>query len=59
MMDIRISPAYHELRIRELELTADYRQKLAEEKEHEREENGATARRARGSAGNGARAGAT
>ncbi|MDX6586043.1 MAG: hypothetical protein QOI31_516 [Solirubrobacterales bacterium] len=37
-MDIRISGDYHGLRIYELELTADYRQKLAEEKEREREE---------------------
>lgn len=31
-MDIHISTAYHRLRIKELELTADYRQKQAEEK---------------------------
>ncbi|HEV7482492.1 MAG TPA: DUF4041 domain-containing protein [Solirubrobacterales bacterium] len=37
-MDIHISGPYHELREYELELTADYRQKLAEEKEREREE---------------------
>jgi hypothetical protein len=37
-MDIRISTPYHQLRIRELELTADYLEKLAEEKEREREE---------------------
>jgi Domain of unknown function (DUF4041)/T5orf172 domain len=37
-MDIRISDPYHLLRIRELELTADYVAKLAEEKEREREE---------------------
>ena len=37
-MDIRISDAYHSLRIRELELTADYLEKKAEEKEREREE---------------------
>jgi hypothetical protein len=37
-MDIRISSDYHQLRIRELELTADYLEKLAEEKEREREE---------------------
>lgn len=36
-MDIRISDAYHRLRIRELELTADYLAKVAEEKERERE----------------------
>lgn len=37
-MDIHISAGYHRLRIKELELTADYRQKQAEEKEREREE---------------------
>ncbi|MGN6201336.1 MAG: DUF4041 domain-containing protein [Solirubrobacterales bacterium] len=37
-MDIHISGPYHELRVLELELTADYRQKQAEEKEKEREE---------------------
>jgi chromosome segregation ATPase len=37
-MDIRISSPYHELRIRELALTADFRQKQAGEKEREREE---------------------
>lgn len=37
-MDIHISGPYHELREYELRLTADYRQKLAKEKEHEREE---------------------
>jgi chromosome segregation ATPase len=37
-MDIRISDAYHRLRIQELELTADFRARQAEEKEHEREE---------------------
>lgn len=34
-MDIRISDAYHALRIKELELTADYLEKRAEEKERE------------------------
>jgi hypothetical protein len=34
-MKIRVSPAYHSLRIRELELTADYLEKRAEEKERE------------------------
>ena len=38
MMDIRISHRYHDLRIDELRLTADYRAKVAEEKEAEREE---------------------
>lgn len=37
-MDIRISDAYHALRVRELELTADYLEKKTEEKEREREE---------------------
>ena len=37
-MDIRISDSFHELRVRELELTADYLEKRAEEKEREREE---------------------
>jgi len=37
-MDIHISGQYHELREYELQLTADYREKQAEEKEREREE---------------------
>jgi hypothetical protein len=37
-MDIQISQAYHDLRIRELELTADSLEKKAEQKEREREE---------------------
>jgi hypothetical protein len=37
-MDIHISDSYHRVRIRELELTADYVAKVAEEKEREREE---------------------
>ncbi|WP_199719956.1 DUF4041 domain-containing protein [Pseudokineococcus lusitanus] len=37
-MDIRIAPAYHRLRLKELALTADYMEKLAEEKAREREE---------------------
>ena len=37
-MDIRISPAYHQVRIRELELTADYLAKVEEEKERIRAE---------------------
>ena len=37
-MDIHISGPYHELRVYELELTADYREMLAVEKEREREE---------------------
>jgi len=37
-MDIRVSESYHRLRVKELELTADYQEKLAEEKAREREE---------------------
>ena len=37
-MNIRISPSYHDARRRELELTADFLQKQAEEKEVERAE---------------------
>jgi Domain of unknown function (DUF4041)/T5orf172 domain len=37
-MDIRISDSYHQLRIKELELTADFLEKRAEEKERERAE---------------------
>lgn len=37
-MSIRVTPAYHRLRIKELELTADYTEQLAREKEREREE---------------------
>jgi hypothetical protein len=37
-MDIRISQPYHGLRVHELELTADYLAKVAEQKEAEREE---------------------
>jgi hypothetical protein len=37
MADIKISPAYHRLRVLELELTADYLAKKQEEKEAERE----------------------
>jgi hypothetical protein len=38
MMEMQISPAYHELRLRELELTADYQMKQQEEREAAREE---------------------
>jgi cell division septum initiation protein DivIVA len=38
MMEMRISPAYHELRNEEIELTADYLMKVQEEKEAAREE---------------------
>ncbi len=37
-MDIRISDAYHQIRVEELALTADYLQKHAEEKEREQAE---------------------
>lgn len=37
-MNIRIAPHYQRLRVKELELTADYLEKKAEEKEREREE---------------------
>jgi Domain of unknown function (DUF4041)/Meiotically up-regulated gene 113 len=37
-MDIRIFDGYHQLRVKELELTADYLEKRAEEKERERAE---------------------
>lgn len=38
MMEMRINPEYHELRVRELELTADYLMKVQVEKEEAREE---------------------
>ena len=37
-MSLRVADQYHRLRIRELELTADYQEMLAREKEKEREE---------------------
>jgi hypothetical protein len=37
-MSIRVAPEYHRLRIKELELAADYQEMLAREKEKEREE---------------------
>ncbi len=37
-MKIRIAPAYYQLRVREIELTADYLQKETEEKEAQRRE---------------------
>lgn len=37
-MDIRIADSYHRLRLKELELTADYQEKVAEERSREREE---------------------
>ncbi|MEV7549180.1 DUF4041 domain-containing protein [Amycolatopsis sp. NPDC089917] len=41
MASIRISPAYHQTRVRELELTADYLAKKQQEKEEEREHRAA------------------
>lgn len=38
MMELRVNPAYHALRIEEIELTADFQMKLQEEREHAREE---------------------
>lgn len=38
MMDMRISPSYHALRTEELELTADFLAKVADERERAREE---------------------
>jgi Domain of unknown function (DUF4041) len=38
MMEMRINPAHHELRLRELALTADYQMKVQEDEEAEREE---------------------
>lgn len=38
MMQLRISPEYHQLRLDELELTADYLMKVQEEREQVREE---------------------
>ena len=37
-MQLRVTPRYHQLRRRELELTADYLEKLARQKEAERDE---------------------
>jgi hypothetical protein len=38
MMEMRINPDYHQLRIQELELTADFQMKVQEERERAREE---------------------
>ena len=38
MMEMRIAPEYHELRLQEVELTADYLMKVQEEREAAREE---------------------
>lgn len=38
IMEMRINPDYHQLRVEELELTADYQMKVQEEREQAREE---------------------
>jgi hypothetical protein len=38
MMEIRVNPAYHDLRVEELELTADFQMRVQEERERAREE---------------------
>ena len=38
MMQMRINPQYHDLRVQELELTADFQMKVQEEREQAREE---------------------
>ncbi|MGW0231574.1 DUF4041 domain-containing protein [Actinopolymorpha singaporensis] len=38
LMDMRVNPNYHALRVAELELTADYQMKVQEERERAREE---------------------
>jgi uncharacterized protein DUF4041/Meiotically Up-regulated Gene 113 (MUG113) protein len=38
MMEMRVNPEYHDLRIEELRLTADFAMKVQEEREHAREE---------------------
>lgn len=38
MMEMRVSPEYHQLRLREIELTGDYQIKVQEEREAAREE---------------------
>lgn len=38
IMEMRVNPEYHDLRVEELELTADYQMKVQEEKEKAREE---------------------
>lgn len=38
IMEMRVDPGYHQTRVEELELTADFQMKLQEEKEHAREE---------------------
>ena len=39
IMEMRVNPDYHQLRVEELELTADYQMKVQEEKERARESN--------------------
>ncbi|MHA6758748.1 DUF4041 domain-containing protein [Streptacidiphilus sp. PAMC 29251] len=38
IMELRINPEYHDLRVAELELTADFQMKVQEEREHARQE---------------------
>ena len=38
IMEMRVNPDYHQLRVQELELTADYQMKVQEEREQAREE---------------------
>ncbi len=38
MMEMRVNPDYHQLRVQELELTADFQMKVQEERERAREE---------------------
>jgi len=38
MMEMRVNPDYHELRVEELQLTADFQMKVQEERENAREE---------------------
>jgi hypothetical protein len=38
IMEMRVNPEYHQLRVEELELTADYQMKVQEERERAREE---------------------
>ncbi|GAA4726562.1 hypothetical protein GCM10025782_26190 [Pedococcus ginsenosidimutans] len=38
IMEMRVNPDYHQLRVEELELTADYQMKIQEERERAREE---------------------
>lgn len=38
LMEMRVNPSYHQLRIQELELTADFQMKVQEERERAREE---------------------